>query len=184
MKEKTSRCSCTLSAVSSSWVTPRGSGEKMKRVNRFLMTVTRNKFVESTKPIPRNPKPRKHLKLLDKRPIITSQRKSNADHIEAALQMGLGWRIVGATWVRFWVPFFNSVNNFFDEDDSFILYEWTFHRNRRVLHRYPVITPDPTPWEVEMLELQEKIGLAQREVCPAKLQTGTLRNISVVPVQL
>jgi hypothetical protein len=27
-----------------------------------------------------------------------------------------------------------------------------------------VITPDPTPWEVEMLELQEKIGLAQREV--------------------
>ena len=69
----------------------------MKRVNRFLMTVTRNKFVESTKPIPRNPKPRKHLKLLDKRPIITSQRKSNADHIEAALQMGLGWRIVGAT---------------------------------------------------------------------------------------
>lgn len=69
----------------------------MKRVNRFLMTVTRNKFVESTKPITQNPAPRKHLKLLDKREIIAAQRKSNADHIEAALQMGLGWRTVGAT---------------------------------------------------------------------------------------
>lgn len=69
----------------------------MKRVNRFLMTVTRNKFVESTAPIVRNASPRKHKKLLDNRPIIASQRKSNADHIEAALKMGLGWRIVGAT---------------------------------------------------------------------------------------
>jgi hypothetical protein len=33
-----------------------------------------------------------------------------------------------------------------------------------VLHRYPVVTPDKEPWEKEFSDLQERIGVAQREV--------------------
>jgi 39S mitochondrial ribosomal protein L46 len=33
-----------------------------------------------------------------------------------------------------------------------------------VLHRYPVVTPDKEPWEKEFIDLQERIGVAQREV--------------------
>jgi len=31
------------------------------------------------------------------------------------------------------------------------------------LHRYPTITPDPEPWEVEFYDLQEKLADAKRE---------------------
>ena len=33
-----------------------------------------------------------------------------------------------------------------------------------VLHRYPVVTPDPLPWEIEFAGVQEKIAIAQRAV--------------------
>ena len=33
---------------------------------------------------------------------------------------------------------------------------------RSVLHRYPVITPDPEPWEIEMWDLQEKMNAVRR----------------------
>jgi large subunit ribosomal protein L46 len=75
------------------------------------------------------PKVRRILKPREKRPIIQKQRKVNADHEKRAKEMGLGFRIIGAT----------------------------------VLHRYPTITPDPEPWEVEMHGVQEKILAKSRE---------------------
>ena len=77
---------------------------------------------------PEKPK-RRIMKPRDKRPIIQKQRKMNAEHEKRAIEMGLGWRIVGAT----------------------------------VLHRYPTITSDPEPWEVEMHNVKEKIDEKQRE---------------------
>eukprot|EP00596_Hydrurales_sp_CCMP1899_P006198 CAMPEP_0119054284 /NCGR_PEP_ID=MMETSP1177-20130426/74971_1 /TAXON_ID=2985 /ORGANISM="Ochromonas sp, Strain CCMP1899" /LENGTH=221 /DNA_ID=CAMNT_0007034475 /DNA_START=205 /DNA_END=870 /DNA_ORIENTATION=- len=32
-----------------------------------------------------------------------------------------------------------------------------------VMHRYPTILPDPEEWEIEMADLQEKIGVLRRE---------------------
>jgi hypothetical protein len=32
-----------------------------------------------------------------------------------------------------------------------------------VLHRYPVVTPDPEQWELDMWDVQEKVGAAKRE---------------------
>ena len=37
------------------------------------------------------------IKVKDDRPIVLKQRKVNEAHMEAALALGLGWRIVGAT---------------------------------------------------------------------------------------
>lgn len=92
----------------------------------FLLTCQRN-FAYA-----RNSKPkisRKNMKPMAKRPIIIKQRATNEAHMAKALEMGLGWRIVGAT----------------------------------VMHRYPTILPDPAEWEIKMADLQEKIGLLQRE---------------------
>ena len=64
------------------------------------MTLTRNlsKLSRPSKISLVNPKPsRKMMKVKDQRPIILKQRKVNEAHMEAALAMGLGWRIVGAT---------------------------------------------------------------------------------------
>ena len=48
--------------------------------------------------------------------------------------------------------------------DSFLLTLFFVILQHSVLHRYPVVTPDPEPWETEMANVQNKIGLAQREV--------------------
>ena len=66
------------------------------------MTITRNMNMGKKVRPPRDPtkipKPsRPMIKVKDQRPIILKQRKTNEAHIEAALAMGLGWRIVGAT---------------------------------------------------------------------------------------
>lgn len=41
----------------------------------------------------------------------------------------------------------------------------------RILHRYPVITPDPKPWEVEFQKVQDKIENAHREMLVKELET-------------
>ena len=64
------------------------------------MTLTRNMSnkVRPVRNLQKAAKPsRPMIKVKDQRPIILKQRKTNDAHIEAALAMGLGWRIVGAT---------------------------------------------------------------------------------------
>jgi large subunit ribosomal protein L46 len=39
-----------------------------------------------------------------------------------------------------------------------------------ILHRYPEITPDPQPWEVEFSKVQEKISTAHRELLVKELE--------------
>lgn len=36
-------------------------------------------------------------------------------------------------------------------------------KNVSILHRYPVVTPDPYDWEVEMWDLEEKLDNKHRE---------------------
>ena len=72
----------------------------MQSSGRFLMTLTRD-MSKKARP-PRRPsdkvkEPRPFNKVWDKRPIILKQRATNEAHMEAALAMGLGWRIVGST---------------------------------------------------------------------------------------
>ena len=66
-------------------------------MNKFLMTITRSKYLPAKRPPVHSKNPRKFMTPFDNRPIIQKQRKINEAHIEAALAMGLGWRIVGAT---------------------------------------------------------------------------------------
>ena len=72
----------------------------MQSSSNFLMTLTRN-FAKLKRPSRKsllNPKPsRRMIKVKDDRPIVLKQRKVNEAHMEAALALGLGWRIVGAT---------------------------------------------------------------------------------------
>lgn len=52
----------------------------------------------STEPQRRAEKPvRKIMKLRDKRPIVQKQRKVNHEHEMKAAEMGLGWRVMGAS---------------------------------------------------------------------------------------
>ena len=50
-----------------------------------------------------------------------------------------------------------------------------------MLHRYPVVTPDKEPWEQEFIDLQERIGVAQREVTYVTSST-TSRMIMGAPL--
>lgn len=69
----------------------------MRLSNRFLFTARRNFSDVVDTPIiklKRNTSIKK-----SNRPIIKSQRKVNAEHMLKAVEMGLSWRIVGATYV-------------------------------------------------------------------------------------
>lgn len=41
----------------------------------------------------------------------------------------------------------------------------------RILHRYPVITPDPKPWESAFFEVQNKIENEHRELLVKELES-------------
>ena len=91
---------------------------------------------------------RKHPHTKGQREVIQKYRSINAAHEEAATASGLPWRIVGSTY------YFNLI-----ELESTLLICAC-----RILHRYPTILVTPEDWEIDMYELQEKVGAKRREV--------------------
>lgn len=51
-----------------------------------------------------------------------------------------------------------------------------------ILHRYPVITPDPEPYEVEYYKMQDKIADKKREILMSKVEGTDAEFITKKPV--
>lgn len=103
----------------------------MPRILRQFSGVSarESSVVASTEKAGNRRRHRKVVKVGDDRPIIKWSRENNAAHEKKAAEMGLGFRIVGAS----------------------------------ILHRYPVITKDPLPWELEKQEMDDAIAAKQKE---------------------